>query len=106
MSTLPPPVLVAQPLVALRAIHKHYARSPLPALEDVAMEVARGEVFGVIGRSGAGKSTLLRLFNRLEVPTSGLRFWKICVKLTVAGIGLSAGSAGAGGSDPKSQAVS
>jgi len=71
MSTLPPPVLVAQPLVALRAIHKHYARSPLPALEDVAMEVARGEVFGVIGRSGAGKSTLLRLFNRLEVPTSG-----------------------------------
>ncbi|MDI7046709.1 ATP-binding cassette domain-containing protein, partial [Escherichia coli] len=33
------------------------------ALSNVTLKVARGEVFGIIGRSGAGKSTLLRLVN-------------------------------------------
>ena len=41
------------------------------ALANVQLPVARGEVFGIIGRSGAGKSTLLRLVNGLEKPTSG-----------------------------------
>ena len=36
------------------------------ALANVTLNVARGEVFGIIGRSGAGKSTLLRLVNGLE----------------------------------------
>ncbi len=41
------------------------------ALNDVDLEIARGEVFGVIGRSGAGKSTLIRLLNGLERPSVG-----------------------------------
>ncbi|WP_345816048.1 ATP-binding cassette domain-containing protein [Paraburkholderia sp. PREW-6R] len=41
------------------------------ALAHVALTVARGEVFGIIGRSGAGKSTLLRLINGLETPGLG-----------------------------------
>ncbi len=41
------------------------------ALEDINLEIRRGEVFGIIGLSGAGKSTLVRCINMLEVPTSG-----------------------------------
>ncbi|MGV3711387.1 methionine ABC transporter ATP-binding protein [Pseudolysinimonas sp.] len=41
------------------------------ALRDVNLEVARGEIFGIVGYSGAGKSTLLRTVNALERPTTG-----------------------------------
>jgi D-methionine transport system ATP-binding protein len=41
------------------------------ALQDVSLEVAEGEIFGVIGQSGAGKSTLIRAVNLLERPDSG-----------------------------------
>ena len=41
------------------------------ALDDVSLEVASGEIFGVIGQSGAGKSTLIRAINLLERPTTG-----------------------------------
>ena len=44
---------------------------PVFALHEVDLSVARGEIFGIIGRSGAGKSTLLRVLNLLERPTAG-----------------------------------
>lgn len=41
------------------------------ALDNVSLEVERGEIFGIIGLSGAGKSTLIRCINMLEKPTQG-----------------------------------
>lgn len=45
--------------------------APVVAVDDVSLEIAAGEICGIIGYSGAGKSTVLRLVNALETPTSG-----------------------------------
>ena len=45
--------------------------APVTALDAISLEVAEGEIVGIIGRSGAGKSTLVRLINGLEKPTTG-----------------------------------
>ncbi|MFN3984910.1 MAG: glycine betaine/L-proline ABC transporter ATP-binding protein [Rhodocyclaceae bacterium] len=44
------------------------------ALHDVNLEIARGEIFVIMGLSGSGKSTLVRHINRLIDPTEG-RIW-------------------------------
>ncbi len=41
------------------------------ALADISLEIARGELFVVMGLSGSGKSTLIRCLNRLITPTQG-----------------------------------
>ena len=60
-------------MIRLSEVSKTYPRrgGDVVALADVSLEVARGEVCGVVGQSGAGKSTLLRCVNLLERPTSG-----------------------------------
>ncbi len=49
----------------------HSASGNVRALEDVNLNIEKGDIFGIIGLSGAGKSTLLRCINMLEKPTSG-----------------------------------
>ena len=43
-------------------------------LENVSVEIKKGEVISIIGPSGTGKSTFLRCLNLLETPTSGKIF--------------------------------
>jgi len=42
------------------------------AVDNVNLEIADGQMVGIIGRSGAGKSTLLRMINRLNDVSSGI----------------------------------
>ncbi len=41
------------------------------ALDDINLEVKKGEALGIIGHNGAGKSTLLKLLSRVTAPTRG-----------------------------------
>jgi polar amino acid transport system ATP-binding protein len=50
-------------------ITKHFGEHKV--LDDVSIDVTKGEVVSIIGPSGAGKSTFLRCINFLEVPTEG-----------------------------------
>ncbi|WP_454724729.1 MULTISPECIES: methionine ABC transporter ATP-binding protein [Cupriavidus] len=61
----------AEPHIVFDRLGKQYPGAPSAALSEVSFTVARGEIFGIIGRSGAGKSTLLRTINMLERPTGG-----------------------------------
>lgn len=48
-----------------------FPREPFWALQDLDMEVKRGQVLGVIGRNGSGKSTLVRVLVGISPPTKG-----------------------------------
>ncbi|GAB3755524.1 amino acid ABC transporter ATP-binding protein [Zhihengliuella somnathii] len=57
------------PIVRMENVNKHYGA--LHVLQDINLEVARGEVVVVLGPSGSGKSTLCRTINRLESIDDG-----------------------------------
>jgi peptide/nickel transport system ATP-binding protein len=46
-------------------------RGPVRAVENVDLEVRRGEILGIIGESGSGKTTLARTVIGMQRPTSG-----------------------------------
>ena len=58
-------------LIQVRNLKKHYNKGAIRALDDVSVDINKGDVMVVIGPSGSGKSTLLRSLNLLEVPTDG-----------------------------------
>ena len=58
-------------LIQVKNLKKYYNKGSLHALDDVSVDINKGDVMVVVGPSGSGKSTLLRSLNLLEVPTSG-----------------------------------
>lgn len=60
-------------VLTARALRKEYGS--LVAVDDVDLEIRKGEILGLIGPNGAGKTTLLRMLGTLLTPTSGEIRW-------------------------------
>ncbi|EAT13911.1 polyamine ABC transporter ATP-binding protein [Bermanella marisrubri] len=60
-------------LLSIKNLTKYYDEAL--AVDDVSLDIYKGEIFALLGASGSGKSTLLRMLSGFEMPTSG----KICL---------------------------
>ena len=57
------------PIIQLRQVSKRFDR--FAAVDDISLDIRRGEVFGLIGHNGAGKSTLFKMMLGLLSPSAG-----------------------------------
>jgi len=48
-----------------------WKKEPILAIQDINLEIKKGEVFGLLGLNGAGKTTLMKIFLGLLKPTKG-----------------------------------
>ena len=59
------------PSVSLRNVSYRYPNSPTYALQEINLEIIRGEMLAIVGPSGSGKSTLVDLILGILTPTAG-----------------------------------
>jgi D-methionine transport system ATP-binding protein len=64
---------VTESFIHIEHLYKSFVSraGTVEVLNDINLDIERGDIFGIVGFSGAGKSTLLRCLNRLEEPDSG-----------------------------------
>lgn len=59
------------PLISLQGVCFKYAGRDAPAVDNISLDVVRGEVLAVLGHNGSGKSTLMHIIAGLRKPDSG-----------------------------------
>jgi len=59
----------ATPFISIRNLSKHFGN--FVAVDNISLDIYKGELFALLGGSGCGKTTLLRMLAGLEAPTSG-----------------------------------
>ncbi|HMG35092.1 MAG TPA: ABC transporter ATP-binding protein [Blastocatellia bacterium] len=64
---------MGETLISIEGLRKHYKRDEIdiPVLDDINIEVARGEFLALMGPSGSGKTTLLNMIAGIDKPSSG-----------------------------------
>jgi osmoprotectant transport system ATP-binding protein len=60
--------------ILLDGVSKQYDPKGAPAVDDITLEIAAGEIVMLVGPSGCGKTTTMKMINRLIEPTSGRIF--------------------------------
>jgi putative ABC transport system ATP-binding protein len=59
-------------MIVLERVSKHFeGRRRVTALEDINLDIPKGQLVSIVGPSGSGKSTLLNLIGGLDRPTGG-----------------------------------
>lgn len=56
-------------LIECKGITKRFGEKV--ALDNLSVDIPRGQIFGLLGPNGAGKTTLIRIINRITIPNSG-----------------------------------
>ena len=59
-----------QPIISIKQLGKTYA-SGASALENINLDIEKGEIFALLGPNGAGKTTLISIICGIVNPTSG-----------------------------------
>ncbi len=60
------------PLISIQQVSKTFAEQSV--LNQISLDIQKGEVIAILGKSGCGKSTLLNLVGGFEQPTTGQIF--------------------------------